>query len=256
MMENALLRLEKVTQRFGGLTAVSQVDISVERNRIVGLIGPNGAGKTTIFNVVTGIYNPTEGRVLFDGQDITGKKVHKITQFGMARTFQNIRLFSDLSVLDNVKIGMHSRVKSDLLSAAFHLPRSVKAEKEVAEECMRLLALTGLASKADDIAGSLPYGSQRRLEIVRAMATGAKLLLLDEPAAGMNEQETVNLMQFISELKDLGYTIFLIEHDMKLVMNICEKVYVQNYGVVIASGTTDEVQSNKAVIDAYLGEEV
>lgn len=256
MMEHVLLQLERVTQRFGGLTAVSQVDISVNTNQIVGLIGSNGAGKTTIFNVVTGIYTPTEGRVMFAGQEITGMKVHKITHLGMARTFQNIRLFSDLSVLDNVKIGMHNRVKSNLISAALYLPRRVHAEKEVTQECMRLLALTGLASKADDLAGSLPYGSQRRLEIVRAMATGAKLLLLDEPAAGMNEQETTNLMQFIGELKDIGYTIFLIEHDMELVMNICEKIYVQNYGVVIASGTPDEVQSNKAVIDAYLGEEV
>ena len=251
-----LLQLQHVTQRFGGLVAVSDVNLDVHENEIVGLIGPNGAGKTTIFNVVTGIYDPTEGKVLFDGKEITGKKVHEITKCGMARTFQNIRLFSELSVLDNVKIGMHIQVKSDLVSAMFRLPRRNKAEKEVTEKCLELLKLTGLASKADDRAGSLPYGSQRRLEIVRAMATGAKLLLLDEPAAGMNEQETQDLMDFIRILKDKGYAIFLIEHDMKLVMNICERIYVQNHGVVIANGTPDEVRTNQEVIDAYLGQEV
>ncbi|WRS28066.1 ABC transporter ATP-binding protein [Oscillospiraceae bacterium MB08-C2-2] len=251
-----ILELVQVTQRFGGLVAVSDVNLAVEENQVVGLIGPNGAGKTTAFNVITGIYNPTEGRVLFEGQDITGKKVHTITKCRLARTFQNIRLFSNLTVLDNVKIGMHIQVKSDLLSAALHLPRRNKAEKEVTQRCMELLSLTGLASKADDRAGSLPYGSQRRLEIVRAMATGAKLLLLDEPAAGMNEQETDELMAFIRELKKMGYSVFLIEHDMKLVMNICEKIYVQNYGKVIASGAPEEIKKNKQVIDAYLGEEV
>lgn len=254
-MNNVILQLADVTQQFGGLVAVSKVNIDVEENRVVGLIGPNGAGKTTVFNVITGIYNPTGGKVIFKGKEITGAKVHHITKAGMARTFQNIRLFSDLTVLDNVRIGMHTQAKSDLISAMLRLPRRNKAEKEITEKSMHLLKLTGLASKADDRAGSLPYGSQRRLEIVRAMATGASLLLLDEPAAGMNEQETKELMDFIRMLKGMNYTIFLIEHDMKLVMNICEKIYVQNYGKLIAAGSADEIRTNKEVIDAYLGEE-
>ncbi|WP_343207833.1 ABC transporter ATP-binding protein [Anaerolentibacter hominis] len=253
---SAMLELVDVTQRFGGLVAVSKLNIKVEENLITGLIGPNGAGKTTTFNVITGVYNPTEGKVFFEGKEITGKPIHEVTKCGMARTFQNIRLFKSLSVLENVKIGMHIRAKSDLFSAMFRLPRRNKAEKEINKECMKLLALTGLAGNADDRADSLPYGAQRRLEIVRAMATGARLLLLDEPAAGMNEQETAELTAFIRELKNDGYTVLLIEHDMKLVMNLCDYIYVQNQGELIASGTPAEIQSNKAVIDAYLGEEV
>lgn len=252
----SVLELRGVTQRFGGLVAVSEVDLVVEENQILGLIGPNGAGKTTIFNIVTGIYQPTEGTVYLNGQSIANKKVHEVTRAGIARTFQNIRLFSELSVLDNVKIGMHTRVRSDLVSAALRLPRRGRAERETTQACMDLLKLTGLAKFADDQAGSLPYGSQRRLEIVRAMATGARLLLLDEPAAGMNELETQALMSFIATLKQMDYTIFLIEHDMKLVMNICEKIYVLNYGRIIACGTPEQVRSQKAVIDAYLGEEI
>lgn len=253
---NTMLELTDVTQRFGGLVAVNKVSIKVEEKEIIGLIGPNGAGKTTTFNCITGVYNPTEGKVFFEGKETTGKAIHEITKCGMARTFQNIRLFKQLTVLDNVKIGMHIRAKSNLFAAAFRLPKRNKAEEEITKECMKLLAMTGLASHADDRADSLPYGAQRRLEIVRAMATGAKLLLLDEPAAGMNEQETADLMAFIRSLRDSGYTVFLIEHDMKLVMNLCDRIYVQNQGNLIASGTPAEIQSNQAVIDAYLGEEV
>ena len=251
-----MLEVKNITQVFGGLVAVNDVSIHVDEKEIVGLIGPNGAGKTTTFNCITGVYNPAKGQILFEGNDITGKPVHEITQAGMARTFQNIRLFKSLSVLDNVRIGMHDRSKSNLFADAFRLPKRNKAEKEMTEESMKLLAMTGLASNADDRADSLPYGAQRRLEIVRAMATGARLLLLDEPAAGMNEQETQDLMAFIRGLRDMGYTVFLIEHDMKLVMNLCDRIYVQNQGSLIAEGTPEEIQKNQLVIDAYLGEEV
>jgi branched-chain amino acid transport system ATP-binding protein len=244
-----------VTQRFGGLTAVSDVNIEVHTNEIVGLIGPNGAGKTTAINIITGIYVPTEGRVIFKNQDITKTKVHIRAKQGMGRTFQNVRLFSLLSVLDNVRIGYHLKEKKNFAGAILRLPAWKKQETKTTADCMQLLAFAGLADRADDRAGSLPYGFQRKLEIVRAMAVGP-FLLLDEPAAGMNEQETRDLMNFISVLKQLGFTVFLIEHDMKLVMNICERIYVQDHGVIIAHGTPDEVRCNRQVIDAYLGEEI
>lgn len=250
-----ILNLENVSQHFGGVIAVNELNLHVDENEIVGLIGPNGAGKTTVFNVITGIYNPTRGKVIFDGDDITGREIFMITQRGIARTFQNIRLFKSLSVLDNVRIAMNSLCKSNLLCATFRLPKWKRAEKEILERSMELLRLTDLASLADDAAGSLPYGAQRRLEIARAMATGAKLLLLDEPAAGMNEQETIELMTFIRKINSMGYTILLIEHDMKLVMNICQRIYVLNHGELIASGIPEEIQNNRVVIDAYLGEE-
>lgn len=252
---NSVLELKNISQHFGGVIAVSEVNMYINEHEIVGLIGPNGAGKTTIFNVITGLYDPTKGQVFFCGENITGEKVHLITQKGIARTFQNIRLFKDLSVLDNVRIGMHHRIKSNLFNAAFRLPQQKRAEKEALEKSMELLQLTDLAEFADKKAGSLPYGAQRRLEIARAMATGAKLLLLDEPAAGMNERETEELTDFIGKIRKLGCTILLIEHDMKLVMNICERIYVLNHGELIAQGTPDEIKSNKLVIDAYLGEE-
>ena len=256
-MSETLLKLENITQRFGGLTAIADVSIHVDKGEIVGLIGPNGAGKTTTFNVITGVYNPTEGRVFYRGKEITGEAIHRVTAVGMARTFQNIRLFKSLSILDNVKIGMHLDHGASTAEDMFHAGRWKKNEKKTEREAMKLLALTGLAQNADDTAAdSLPYGSQRRLEIVRAMATGAELLLLDEPAAGMNEQETADLMKFIRELRDKGYTVFLIEHDMKLVMNLCDRIYVQNQGHLIAEGAPEEIQSNEAVIDADLGTEV
>lgn len=256
MSREKVLELKNVTQCFGGLKAVSDVNITVYQGEVVGLIGPNGAGKTTIFNDITGIYTPTEGNVFYKGTDITGKKVYEITKHGLARTFQNIRLFSELSVIDNVKIGYHIQEKSTFISALFRTKKRNLSEREATEKTIDLLKMANLASKADDKASSLPYGSQRKLEIVRAMATGAELLLLDEPAAGMNGQETEELMAFIRQLQGLGYTIFLIEHDMNLVMNICERIYVQNHGVVIADGTPEEIKNNRNVIDAYLGEEV
>ena len=255
-MSETLLKLENITQRFGGLTAIADVSIHVDKGEIVGLIGPNGAGKTTTFNVITGVYNPTEGRVFYRGKEITGEAIHRVTAVGMARTFQNIRLFKSLSILDNVKIGMHLDHGASTAEDMFHAGRWKKNEKKTEREAMKLLALTGLAQNADDTADSLPYGSQRRLEIVRAMATGAELLLVDEPAAGMNEQETADLMNFIRELRDKGYTVVLIEHDLQLVMNLCDRIYVQNQGHLIAEGTPEEIQSNQAVIDAYLGTEV
>ncbi|MGI6084483.1 MAG: ABC transporter ATP-binding protein [Acetivibrionales bacterium] len=255
-MNEKILEVKNITQCFGGLTAVCEVSMEVYKNQIVGLIGPNGAGKTTVFNVITGLYTPTSGKIIFKGKDITGEPVHKITRCGIARTFQNIRLFNSLSVLDNVRIAMHSRVDSNILNAVFCLPRNTRSEKKITEECMELLHLMSLASKADDPAGSLPYGSQRRLEIIRAMATGARMLMLDEPAAGMNEKETAELMELIHKVRDMDYTILLIEHDMKVVMNVCENIYVQNYGKLIANGTPMEIQNNSLVIEAYLGKEV
>lgn len=255
-MSQTLLRLENVTQRFGGLTAIGNVSIHVDRGEIVGLIGPNGAGKTTTFNVITGVYDPTEGKVFYKNQDITGRAIHAVTAVGMARTFQNTRLFKSLTILENVMIGMHLDKGSSVFEDMFHVGRWKKNEAQSAQKALKLLAAAGLAPHADDTADSLPYGSQRRLEIVRAMATGAEMLLLDEPAAGMNEQETADLMRFILELRSQGYTVLLIEHDMKLVMNLCDRIYVQNQGRLIAEGSPEEVKANQAVIDAYLGQEV
>jgi ABC-type branched-subunit amino acid transport system ATPase component/ABC-type branched-subunit amino acid transport system permease subunit len=248
------LELLSVTQRFGGLTAVSEASLEVRFNEIVGLIGPNGAGKSTIFNVITGICAPTQGKVVFRGNDMTRKAVYRRAKAGMGRTFQNIRLFPALSALDNVRIGYNVKEGPVFLGALLRLPGWRRAEARTTGVCMQLLAFAGLAERADDRADSLPYGSQRKLEIVRAMAVGS-FLLLDEPAAGMNEQETRDLMDFIARLKGMGFTIFLIEHDMKLVMKICERIYVQNHGVIIAQGSPEDVRRNRQVIDAYLGED-
>ena len=241
---------------FGGLTAVDGFNITVGPTEISGLIGPNGAGKTTIFNLLTGVYQPTRGSVLINGIDIKGMPTHKVNRLGIARTFQNIRLFTDMTALDNVKVGMHHAIKCSFQSSLLHLPSYYKAEKKANEKAMELLDFMGLADLADQKAGSLPYGVQRRLEIVRALATNPSIILLDEPAAGMNPSETTELMHQIRRIRDTFHiAIFLIEHDMNLVMNVCEAIAVVNYGRLIAKGTPDEIRANPAVIEAYLGKE-
>ena len=220
MAENEMLKVEHVTQKFGGLTALSEINIRINRGEIVGVIGPNGAGKTTLFNLITGIYTPTEGRICLEGEDITGKKPYRIAEMGISRTFQNIRLFKKLTVMDNVIIGMHSRTKSNLLDAVFKTPRRRREEKAGVQKALECLDFLHLKELRYHLADSLPYGAQRRLEIARCLATSPKVILLDEPAAGMNEQETMELMEIIRKLKKGGYTILLIEHDMKFMMNI------------------------------------
>jgi len=250
-----VLRVSAVSQIFGGLKALSDININIQKGEIVGVIGPNGAGKTTLFNIITGIYKPTGGQIFLDGENVTGRKPHTIARKGFARTFQNIRLYKKMSVLDNVIVGMHSHTKSGLFDAVFHTSRNKKEEKACYERAEELLKLMDLWEERFSYAASLPYGSQRRLEIARALATRPKLLLLDEPAAGMNEQETEELLRMVKKLKENGETILLIEHDMKFVMNICERLYVLNYGEVLESGTPAEVRNNPKVIEAYLGQE-
>ncbi len=250
-----VLKVTHVTQRFGGLVALEDVNMEVAQGEIIGVIGPNGAGKTTLFNCITGIYKPTEGKVELAGDDVTGWKPHQITRQGFARTFQNIRLFKKMTVLDNVIVGMHTQTKTTLLDAVFCTPRKRKETETTRERTEKLLKLFDLYEQRYEMATSLPYGQQRELEIVRALATEPKLLLLDEPAAGMNEQETQVLMQRVGQLKQMGYTILLIEHDMKFVMNICERLYVLDNGRLIGQGTPEEVRKNPVVIEAYLGKD-
>lgn len=253
----AILKATKLSKVFGGLKAVSDFSMEINKGELVGLIGPNGAGKTTAFNLLTGVYQPTTGEIDFDDKSVLGLKPYQITQKGVARTFQNIRLFSELSVLDNVKIAYHFHVKYGLLEAVLRVGRYHREEKEIEEKAIKLLEIFKLDHKKDEIAKNLPYGEQRRLEIARALAAQPKLLLLDEPAAGMNPQETQQLMQMIKWIrKEFDLTILLIEHDMQLVMNVCERIYVLEYGSVIAQGTPEEIKNNPRVIEAYLGEEV
>lgn len=251
----ALLETKNLGISFGGLRAVNAFDISVEKGQLYGLIGPNGAGKTTIFNLLTGVYQPDEGAILLDGTNLTGKKTIDICKAGIARTFQNIRLFGDMPVLDNVKVGLHNHYPYSTLEGVLRLPRFHKVEREMNEKAMELLKVFGLEEYADYKAENLPYGQQRKLEIARAMATEPKLLLLDEPAAGMNPNETKELMDTIRFVRDhFDMTILLIEHDMKLVSGICEKLTVLNFGEVLAQGDTQDVLNNPEVITAYLGE--
>ena len=251
----SVLKVTGVTQKFGGLRALSEINLHIEPGEIVGIIGPNGAGKTTLFNIITGIYTPTEGRVELDGKDITGMKPYLIARLGFARTFQNIRLFSKMSVLDHVILGMHGHTKANLIDAIFHTPKKRREEAACLKRAEEILKLMNLWEDRYALATSLPYGKQRRLEIARALATNPKLLLLDEPAADMNEQETAELLQMVRELKGLGYTVLLIEHDMKFVMNVCERLYVLNYGEMLAEGDPTSVRNNPLVIEAYLGKE-
>ena len=241
---------------FGGLTAVDSFNITIGPTEISGLIGPNGAGKTTIFNLLTGVYQPTRGSVLVNGIDIKGMPIHKVNKLGIARTFQNIRLFTDMTALDNVKVGMHNNIKCSFIESLLHLPSYKKAEEKANARAMELLDFMGLGEFANVKAGSLPYGVQRRLEIVRALASNPSIILLDEPAAGMNPSETAELMHQIRRIRDTFHiAIFLIEHDMNLVMNVCEAIAVINYGRIIAKGTPEEIRENPAVIEAYLGKE-
>ena len=252
-----LLDMQDVSIVFGGLRAVSNVNLYIDEGELIGLIGPNGACKTTAFNMITGVYTPTEGKIYFDGKPVNGKKSYQVTQMGMARTFQNIRLFSELSVLDNVKIAFNMHINYSLPQAIFRVKRYFSEEDTVTREALELLKLFHLDAHANDLAKNLPYGAQRRLEIARALATKPKLLLLDEPAAGMNPQETKELMEMIQWLRDnFKIAILLIEHDMGLVMGVCERLYVLEYGFCIATGTPEEIKQNKAVIKAYLGGEV
>lgn len=251
----AMLDVKSLSISFGGLKAVSGFNIHIEKGQLYGLIGPNGAGKTTIFNLLTGVYTPDTGSILLDGKDITGKKTAEINQAGIARTFQNIRLFKELSVLDNVKAGLHNHHCYSTIEGILRLPRYFKVEKEMDERAMKLLSVFGLEEECDYKASNLPYGKQRKLEIARALATEPKLLLLDEPAAGMNPNETAELMETIRFVRDtFDMTILLIEHDMKLVSGICEKLTVLNFGQVLCEGDTQTVLHDPEVVKAYLGE--
>lgn len=253
----AVLDAQSISIVFGGLKAVTNFDLKLEKGELVGLIGPNGAGKTTVFNMLTGVYNPTSGNIVFGDKGIVGKKPYQITQMGVARTFQNIRLFKNLTVLDNVRIALHFNVKYNALQAVFRTPAYYREEEKITEKARELLKIFNIHGKENELAKNLPYGEQRKLEITRALATNPQVLLLDEPAAGMNPQETHDLMHLIRFIRDkFNLTILLIEHDMSLVMGICERIVVLDYGQTIAVGTPAEISKDPRVIKAYLGEGV
>ena len=250
-----MLELQGITQIFGGVTALNDVSFSIQANEITGVIGPNGAGKTTLFNIVTGIYQQTSGRVIFEGQDISGIPAERLASLGMVRTFQNIELFGKMTVLENVMVGLHSRSSSGLLACSFKMPWALREERRIRDEALQWLEFVGIADLADVTAANLPFGRGRMLEIARAMACKPRMMLMDEPAAGLNSQETVGLAELIRKIRDLGVTVVLVEHDMELVMEICDRIVVLNLGQKLAEGTPREIQENHEVIAAYLGDD-
>ncbi len=255
-MSTSMLKTESISKHFYGLKALDQVSIDVQKGQIYGIIGPNGAGKTTLFNSISGFYAPTSGEIYFEGKNMTGKNITEFAVEGMARTFQNIRVFGEMTVLENVMVGMHKNIKTDLAGIFLHTKKQKKLEEDARQEAMELLEYLGIQNVANEYAGSLPYGTQRLVEIGRAIASKPKLLLLDEPSAGMNDQETMDLMYLIKKIRDeKGPTVIVIEHNMQFIMGMCDRITVLNFGQHLMTGSPTEIQTNDQVIQAYLGEE-